>query len=124
MPLYLSVKGAFFVQREQIDMFGGSYGVKDAGIIECALQRPQTGYYVDVLEEVAALWESLTMNYGFIDGNERVGFACMFSFLRMNELRLCLTNAEAQDFFMTSFGHGEFKKDRLEAWLRSKVEKD
>ncbi len=36
------------------------------------LHRPQTGYYADLIEEAAALWESLAQNHPFIDGNKRM----------------------------------------------------
>ena len=81
---YLNIDDVFEIHDAQIARYGGSSGVRDAGLIEAALLRPQTGYYADLLEEAAALWESLSMNHGFVDGNKRVGFACMDMFLDLN----------------------------------------
>ncbi len=50
--------------------------------------RPQTGYYQDVIEEAAALWESLSQNHPFIDGNKRVAVSAAIVFLGINGLRI------------------------------------
>ena len=46
--------------------------------------RRQTGYYADLIEEAAALWESLAQNHPFVDGNKRAAFAVMYTFLVIN----------------------------------------
>lgn len=81
---YLSLDDTLQIHRYLIRDFGGSPGIRDHGLIESALLRPQTGYYSDLIEEAAALWESLAMNHGFIDGNKRVAYACMDSFRGFN----------------------------------------
>jgi death-on-curing protein len=50
----------------------GSLGLGDRGAVETALGRPQIGYCENVIQEAAALWESLSQNQTFIDGNKRV----------------------------------------------------
>lgn len=67
-----------------LDEFGGTRGVRDPGLIESALLRPQTGYYADLIEEASALWESMAMNHGFIDGNKRTAYAAVETFLQIN----------------------------------------
>ena len=49
------------------------------GAVESALYRPQTGYYRDLIEEAAALWESLSQNHPFVDGNKRTAFAATYT---------------------------------------------
>lgn len=71
----MTLDDALYIHTEQLRLFGGAKGVRDHGLIESALLRPQTGYYADLVEQAAALWESLAMNHGFIDGNKRVAFA-------------------------------------------------
>jgi len=68
--------------------YGGSQGVRDYGLLEAALYRPQTGYYAGLIEEAAALWESLAQNHPFIDGNKRTAFAATYTFLAINGARL------------------------------------
>jgi len=54
-----------------LQRYGGALGVRDPGALESALFRPQTGYYRDIVEEAAALMESLAINHPFVDGNKR-----------------------------------------------------
>lgn len=115
---YLTIEDAFDIHSAQIARFGGASGVRDAGLIEAALLRPQTGYYVDLIEEAAALWESLTMNHGFVDGNKRVGFACTYVFLRLNGLNLTAAPDGVETFIFGNLQSGAFTKDNLDAWLR------
>ncbi len=84
MTIYLTLDEVLRIHELLISEFGGASGVRDHGLIESALLRPQTGYYADLIEEAAALWESLAMNHGFIDGNKRVAYACLEIFLQMN----------------------------------------
>lgn len=67
-----------------IASYGGSPGVRDPGAIEAALFRPQSGYYNDIIEEAAALMESLLINHPFVDGNKRTAFAVCHIFLDIN----------------------------------------
>ena len=57
-----------------IDELGGSGGLRDMGALESAVLRPQMGYYDGIIEEAAAMMESLAMNHPFVDGNKRVAF--------------------------------------------------
>jgi death-on-curing protein len=54
-----------------VERWGGIAGVRDEGLLESALARPQSGYYQDLIEEAAALCESLLQNHPFLDGNKR-----------------------------------------------------
>jgi death-on-curing protein len=105
----------------EIERYGGSHGVRDQGLLEAALYRPQTGYYPDLIEKVAALWESLGQNHPFIDGNKRTAFAATYTFLAINGA--CLT-AEAQETYLfvdALYEANQFSFDKLVSWLRSHV---
>jgi len=116
---YLDMQDLLALHRRQIRQFGGAPRIRDAGLLEAALARPQSGYYRDLIEEAAALWESLTMNHGFVDGNKRVGFAATHVFLRINGLDITATAQDTLQFVIGSLDAGVFEKERLEAWLRS-----
>jgi len=116
---YLDMEAVLELHAEQIARFGGSPGIRDAGLIEAALLRPQTGYYFDLIEEAAALWESLTMNHGFIDGNKRVGLAATYTFLAINGLRMAAPTSELLGFIVSHLEAGTFNKNNLDAWLRA-----
>ncbi|MBV9397760.1 MAG: type II toxin-antitoxin system death-on-curing family toxin [Bryobacterales bacterium] len=79
---YLTVAEVLAMHADQIERYGGSHGIRDPGLLEAALFRPQTGYYADLIEEAAALWESLSQNHPFIDGNKRTAFAATDTFSR------------------------------------------
>ena len=63
--------------------------------LEAAVFRPQTGYYSDISEEAAALLESLVNNHAFVDGNKRVGFAALHTFLLVNGFDLDVSSKAA-----------------------------
>ncbi|WP_206075928.1 type II toxin-antitoxin system death-on-curing family toxin [Mesorhizobium sp. Z1-4] len=119
--IYVGLDDALFIHREQLRLFGGARGIRDLGLVEPALLRPQTGYYGDTIEEAAALWESLAMNHGFIDGNKRVGFACMDIFLGLNGKRLECDPDDVIRFIYHHLEAGTFNKDVLDSWLRQHV---
>ena len=118
---YLSLDDALYIHAEQLRLFGGAPGVRDLGLIESALLRPQTGYYADLVEQAAALWESLAMNHGFVDGNKRVAFACMDIFLGVNGARIDAEPEAVIAFICQHLEAGTFRKPVLEDWLRTHV---
>jgi death-on-curing protein len=115
---YPDMQDVLALHQRQLERFGGAPGIRDAGLIEAALARPQSGYYKDLVEEAAALWESLTMNHGFIDGNKRVGLAATYVFLRINGLELKASSKATLSFVIGSLEAKTFEKNRLDAWLR------
>lgn len=115
---YLDMDDVLRLHERQIEAFGGAPGIRDAGLIDAALARPQSGYYRDRIEEAAALWESLTMNHGFIDGNKRIGFAATYVFLRINGLVISASVKTALKFVIGNLEAQSFTKDVLATWLR------
>jgi death-on-curing protein len=97
--------------------FGGAAGVRDMGALESALMRPQLGYYDTLVDEAAALLESLAMNHPFVDGNKRVAFFGTDTFLRLNDHFIDCDNEEAYRFFMGLFDSGRFRFAELREWL-------
>ena len=116
--IYLTLDDAIHIHDDQLLSYGGAPGIRDEGLILSALLRPQTGYYADLIAEAAALWESLTMNHGFVDGNKRVAFGCMIVFLAMNGVGLDRTEDEATLLIYAHLEAGTFRMPALEAWLR------
>ena len=104
-----------------IGEFGGSKGLRDAGALESAIMRPQLGYYEGLLDEAAALMESLAMNHPFVDGNKRTAFYSTDTFLRKNGRFIDCDNDEAYAFFMQLFATNSFRFSQLRAWLEEKV---
>nr|WP_194298945.1 type II toxin-antitoxin system death-on-curing family toxin [Acetobacter peroxydans] len=109
------------IHEDQIVRYGGSAGVRDAGLLEAALFRPQTGYYPDLLAEAAALWESLSQNHPFVDGNKRTAFAVTWTFLALNGARWTATAKETEDFILGLHADGTFDFGHLYPWLQATI---
>lgn len=119
--IYLTLDDVLWIHQEQLRLHGGAQGVRDEGLVLSALLRPQTGYYADLTEEAAALWESLAMNHGFIDGNKRVAFASTLIFLEANGSQPQGSEEEWIEFIYSNLEAGTFRKDIIDAWLRART---
>jgi death-on-curing protein len=118
---YLTTVEVLAMHTDQLERYGGGEGVRDYGLLESALYRPQTGYYADLMEEAAALWESLSQNHPFIDGNKRTAFAATYTFLAINGARLTADARETCIFVMALYQADQFSFDKLVPWLREHV---
>ncbi len=119
MTDYLTVADALWLHGEQIRLFGGGTGLRDIGLLEAALARPRSGYYPDLIAEAAALWESLSQNHPFVDGNKRVAFGATDIFLTINGLAIEADPLEAYAFIIGLYETGTFRFDALDTWLRA-----
>jgi death-on-curing protein len=119
---YLTVADVLAMHADQIERYGGAPGLRDPGQLEAALYRPQTGYYADVIEEAAALWESVSQNHPFIDGNKRTAFAATYTFLAINGWRLTAPAESTNAFMQGLYGSHSFRFEGLAAWLRLHAE--
>jgi len=116
---FLSVDEVLAIHERLVSRFGGTAGVRDLGLLESALYRPQTGYYRDLAETAAALFESLLMNHPFVDGNKRVAFFAADVFLRLNGWKLRVEAADAHRFLIGLLDEGEADYQHLLPWIRS-----
>ena len=114
---YIRVDDILAIHADHIDRFGGGSGVRDPGLLEAALFRPQTGYYPTLIDEAAALWESLSQNHPFIDGNKRTAFAATYVFLSINGLEIIATDEDTQDFVLGLYDTAGVNFDNLRLWL-------
>src|ERR1039457_3692119 len=124
MTDYLTVAEVLAMHADQIERYGGSHGIRDHGLLEAALYRPQTGYYADLIKEAAALWESLAQNHAFIDGNKRAEFAATYTFLAINGARLTGDAEETYAFVAALYAANQFRFDKLVPWLRDHVTRE
>ena len=118
---FLTTQEVLAIHEDQINQFGGSHGLRDMGALESALFRPQMGYYDGIIEEAAAMMESLAMNHPFIDGNKRVAFFSTAAFLSLNGLFIECDSREAYDHFMRLFDTNSFRFAELKDWLEEHV---
>ena len=118
---YPTIRMAIEIHDDQITQFGGESGLRDAGSLESALMRPHIGYYDGIVEEAAALMESLAINHPFVDGNKRISFFVTDLFLRMNGQFIDCDSIEAYEHFMRQFDTNSFRFAELVGWLSDNV---
>ena len=121
MKAYLTVPDVLAIHSILIQRYSGTHGIRDPGALESALFRLQSGYYVDIVAEAAALMESLAINHPFVDGNKRVAFAATDIFLRINGYRINCESMIIYADMMQMFETGTFNLAHLEPWLRKLV---
>jgi len=120
---YLSTDEVLAIHAQLIATFGGADGLRDGGLLESALYRPRTGYYADVAEMAAAMFESLLMNHPFVDGNKRVAFFATDVFLRLNGWRLVVDADEAHEFLIGLLETQQCEFTRLLPWIRNHIQR-
>lgn len=121
MTDYLTIAEVLAMHADQIERYGGSEGLRDRGQLEAALFRPQTGYYTDLIEEAAALWESLSQNHPFIDGNKRTAFAATYTFLAINGASFTAEADAVYAFVSSLYKTHAFGFEALVPWLRLNI---
>ena len=115
---YLTTPDLLAIHQILIRTYGGSDGVRDMGALESALHRPKTGYYKDLIEECAALIESLAINHPFLDGNKRVAFAAGNIFLTINGYSIDSNSDAIYKTWIGFFDSQNFNFKSLDKWLR------
>ena len=119
---YLYPKTILFLHRQIIERSGGSPGLRDEGLLESAVYRPQASFggqdlYPDLFGKVAALGHSLVRNHAFVDGNKRVGFEAMRLMLRINGYDL-RAGDETKFNFVLDVAKGQLTEQAIADWLK------
>ena len=115
--LYLGVDAIVELHDLAIKQYGGGTGIRDITLIEAAVGRYQSGYYADIIEEAAALMESLLQNHPFVDGNKRTAFLAVGLFLRQNGYEIIAESMEIYDALIGLFERQEISHANLVALL-------
>lgn len=120
-PRWLSTVTVLTIHADQITSHGGSFGLRDRGLLQSALDRPRNRFHYepssDLLSLAASYGFGLARNHPFVDGNKRVAFQAMYVFLGLNGLRI---EAEEEEVvgLMVSVAAGEIDEAGIAAWLR------
>jgi len=120
---FLSLDEARAIHERLIEKFGGSPGIRDLGLLESALFRPQTGYYADIAQMSAALFESLISNHAFVDGNKRAAYFICDVFLRLNGWKLNVDSNDGYLFIVGSLEKGVCDFEHLLPWISQHLRK-
>ncbi len=123
MTDFLTLIEVLAIHHDQIERYGGALGIRDPGLLEAALYRPQTGYYEDVIAQAAALWESISQSHPFVDGNKRTGFAATYTFLSINGLIITADAEEVIAFLEPQYDNNTVAFEILDDWLRRNTRK-
>ncbi len=109
----------------QLAEHGGGAGLRDAGLLDSALQRPQNKVNYgepDIAELAAAYAYGIARNHPFIDGNKRTALVASFSFLYLNGYKVKSSQAENVAVFL-SLAAGELTEEGLAMWFKQKLAK-
>ena len=104
----------------QIERFGGAYGLRDAGMLESALNRPlnkATYGCDDIIELAAAYLFGLAKNHAFVDGNKRIAIVATAVFLMENGFEIETSDAQLYQFIL-AIAAGEIDEDGATRFLR------
>lgn len=118
-PVWLPRKLVLALHALAIKEFGGSYGIRDEGLLDSALARPRhrIAYGEPTLFALAAAYAyGLSKNHAFVDGNKRVAFAAIDVFLQLNGHELSASDVEAT-VVMQDLAAGSLSEDELAAWI-------
>jgi death on curing protein len=122
--VYLTIGEVLQIHHRQIDNYGGAHGLRDKGLLESAVFRPQIGYYNMIAEEAAALFESPANHHPFLDGNKRVAFAAAHTFLLVNGCNLEVKPLVAYGFMMQSIARREFRFGPVLEWINNHIRQE
>lgn len=119
---YLNPEQVLFIHARLIAETGGEHGLRDLGLLQSAVSRPQAVFdgnelYPDIVHKAAALLDSLINNHPFVDGNKRTGITTTAMFLQMNEYSLTASNQDVVSFVL-SLASGKQSIQTIAEWLR------
>ncbi len=120
--IFLDEQLVLSIHQRQIAEHGGKPGLRDAGLLTSALDRPQNILTyregADVFALAAAYAFGIIKNHPFVDGNKRVGYIAMRLFLKLNGIDFVATPAEKYSVII-GLAAGNISEKELADWLRS-----
>jgi death on curing protein len=119
--IYPTVAETIETHRLLIEEFGGLHGIRDTGLLESAVLRPQNGYYSNLIEGASALMESLANNHALIDGNKRVSFVMTDAMLRANGYFLDVEPFKGHKLITGAMEKNGFRFPMIRDWIASIV---
>ncbi|SET87343.1 type II toxin-antitoxin system death-on-curing family toxin, partial [Halanaerobium congolense] len=106
-----------------VKIYGGSFGIRDENLLDSALEQPKATYqgkylHDSLLKMAAAYCYHLCNNHPFIDGNKRIAFVAMDTFLQKNYLEITASEKDAYKM-MIQVVSGQLSKKELTLWLEN-----
>jgi death-on-curing protein len=124
-PTWLDLDIVLEIHRRDLGRHGGAAGLRDLGLLESAMARPQWLYEfnkeADLHDFAAAYAFGIVRNHPFIDGNKRLGYVAACTFLRFNGWHVAVRQGEAVRTVL-ELADGNLTEDELAVWLRQNSE--
>lgn len=100
---YLILDEVIAIHDSMIELYGGSFGIRDIGLVQSAISRPQASFggvdlYPTIFDKAAALFHSLMFNHAFVDGNKRTTMTTTARFLAINGYSVEVDQKEFVEF--------------------------
>jgi len=127
MPQFLKLHRVLQIHESQIELFGGSSGIRDLRLLESAMAMPQASFggtdlQADLYEMAAAYLFHIVSNHPFVDGNKRTGTVAALTFLDLNGYWFDEKDGkyldDALESLVMSVASGETGKDGVVAFFR------
>jgi death on curing protein len=119
-PIWITYEQVVAIHSRQLRRFGGAPGLRDEGMLRSALERPINNWKYEQapLAELAAAYAfGLAKNHPFVDGNKRIAFMVMMTFLRRNGVAFAPDPAQATTIIL-ALAAGEVTEGGLTRWIR------
>lgn len=116
---WISKKAAISIHHEQLTQHGGLPGIRDEGLLESALAKPQnlSSYQDATIARCAASYMyGIVRNHPFLDGNKRTGFVVGITFLILNGFYIKVEETEVV-IKITALAEGTLSEKKLDQWL-------
>lgn len=124
---YLTIKDILLLHSIAIDATGGSHGLRDLGLLESAVARPEASFsgedlYPDLFLKTASLLHSLLRNHPFVDGNKRTAMFSAMTVLELNGYEFISEQMEIVDFAL-KIENEKLSVEQISDWLKEHTRK-
>lgn len=125
--VYITLDEVLAIHDDMVERYGGSFGIRDLGLIQSAIARPQATFggedlYPTIIDKAAALFHSLIFNHAFTDGNKRTSLTSTARFLYLNGYKLDAEDQELIDFPLR-VENKHLDIEEISKWLKTHTKK-
>ncbi|MBE9007715.1 type II toxin-antitoxin system death-on-curing family toxin [Fortiea sp. LEGE XX443] len=124
-PKFIEKQDVLSIHSKQINLYGGSLGIRDEGLLDSAIYQPQATFggellHSTIVEQAAAYLFHINNNHAFVDGNKRTAFDVMVTFLNMNDYELNMSPEPAYELTI-KVAENKISKEQLVEFLKDYI---